>query len=121
MYKKNNMKQLNDDIYILISVYLNLNDIVYLKQTNKEFNSCFNDSFFQKYACSLYTKVFWKKAAQRNPILSNPLRNMQQELLRIQTFNNKLMEKGYKPWSENEFIQYWERLEKCFNKNNNKN
>lgn len=109
------MLSLPNDLLILISYNLNLTDIVALKQTNKECNTCFNDIFFQTYACSLYTKQFWEKADKRNPIISNPLRNMQQELLRIQNFNNVLIKKGFDPWTENEFILYWEGLEECFN------
>ena len=109
---------LNDDLYILISKNLNLNDIISLKLTNNEFNNCFNDNFFNIYAFSLYTKAFWQKAEKRNPILSNPLRTMQQELLRIQNFNKILSQKGYNPWSEEEFINYWERQDKYFNKVN---
>ena len=40
---------------------------------------------------------FGKKPDKRNPIISNPLRNMQQELLRIQNFNNVLIKKGFEP------------------------
>ena len=115
------MLSLPNDLLILISYYLNLTDIVALKQTNKECNTCFNDLFFQTYACSLYTKEFWKKAELRNPIISNPLRNMQQELLRIQNFNNILIKKGYGPWSEKEFILFWEGLEESFNNKIKKN
>ena len=88
-----NMLSLPNDLLILISYNLNLTDIVSLKQTNKEFNTCFNEIFFQTYACSLYTKQFWEKPDKRNPIISNPLRNMQQELLRIQNFNDTLIKK----------------------------
>ena len=55
------MLSLPNDLLILISHNLNLTDIVALKQTNKECNTCFNDIFFQTYACSLYTKQFWEK------------------------------------------------------------
>lgn len=117
MYKIiTNMFPLPDDILIFITYNLNLSDIVSLKQTNKECNNCFDDQFFQTYACSLYTKQFWEKAEQRNPKISNPLRNLQQELLRIENFNNVLIKKGFAPWTEKEFILYWDGLELLFNK-----
>jgi hypothetical protein len=46
---------------------------------------------------------------------------MQQELLRIQNFNNVLIKKSYDPWTEKEFILYWEGLEKSFNNKIKKN
>jgi len=110
------MLSLPNDLLILISYNLNLTDIVAFKQINKECDYCFNDLFFQTDACSLYTKQFWEKAEQRNPKISNPLRNLQQELLRIENFNNLLIKKGLNPWTEKEFILYWDGLELLFNK-----
>jgi hypothetical protein len=42
-----NMFSLPNDLLVLISYNLNLSDIVSLKQTNTESNTCFNDLFFK--------------------------------------------------------------------------
>lgn len=112
-------EKLNEDIYIYLSNYLTLQDIVNLKQVNKELDKIFDNNYFKEYACFLYSKEFWKKAKERNTKISNPLPNFQQELLRIEKFNNCLVLENQNPWTEKDFFDYWEAIENYFNKKNN--
>lgn len=112
------IEMLNSDILINISNFLKLVDIVNLKQINRECNETFDNNYFEIYACILYSKEFWKKAESRNPKISNPLPNLQQELLRIEKFNNALIFTQGKPWTEQEFFEYWKANENYFNKKN---
>lgn len=109
---------LYNDLLTYISNYLKLQDIVNLKQINKESNNLFDNLYFSQYAAFLYSKEFWKKARNRNPILSNPLKNLQQELLRIEKFNNFLIKRQQLPWTEEQFFEYWESIEIYFNLKN---
>lgn len=109
---------LHGDLITYISNYLKLQDIVNLKQINKECNNIFDNLYFSQYASFLYSKQFWEKASNRNPILSNPLKNLQQELLRIEKFNNSLIKSQQLPWTEQQFFEYWESIEIYFNQKN---
>ena len=110
------ISQLNNDILEYLSYYLNISDISNLKKSSKEFKNIFNNDYFTHRAYQLYSKTFWKKAFNRNPILSNPLTNIENELLRIEKFNQKIEELNYKKLEEKDFYEYWENLEKHNNK-----
>lgn len=110
------ISQLNNDILEYLSYYLNISDISNLKKSCKEFKYIFNNDYFTQRAYQLYSKTFWHKAYSRTPILSKPLTNLENELLRIEKFNKKINELNLKKWEEKDFYEYWGNLEKHNNK-----
>lgn len=105
------LNKLHNDILEYISYYLNIKDISNLKKSNKELKNIFNNKYFIDRAYQLYSKTFWKKAYNRDPILSNPLSNIENELLRIEKFNDKIVELNFKKWDEEDFYEYWKSQE----------
>jgi len=114
------LSRLNNDILEYLSYYLNISDISNLKKSSKELKNIFNNDYFTYRAYQLYSKTFWIKAYNRNPILSNPLTSIENELLRLEKFNKKIYELNNKKWEEKDFYEYWENLEKNNNKKLNK-
>ena len=64
--------------------------------------------WIMKYAELVYGKKFWKIAAARPTVTSNPLGNTMQELMRIERFQRLLVRNGYPRWTLTDFVKWWQ-------------
>ena len=104
------MFYLPDDIIYEIVNKLDFNSIIKITRINKQINALLDNIFFYNLAVKYYSQEFWKRASLRPKHFSKPLKNMKQELLRIEKFQNlvKKLDLEKKRWCNNKFYNLWE-------------
>jgi hypothetical protein len=106
------------DIFFIIFYKLdNINYLINIIKTNKYFYNNIDDSYFILWGINQYTLDFWIKAKQRSKTISKPLKTMKLELLRLQTFIDRLKIQNI-TWSNKDFYVFWNMLEELKNKKN---
>tara|TARA_Y100000389_G_scaffold179143_1_gene192909 strand:+ start:2298 stop:2642 length:345 start_codon:yes stop_codon:yes gene_type:complete len=99
---------LPDDIIINIINMLDFDYIIKLTRINKQINGLLDNLFFYNLAVNYYTYEFWKRAELRPKYFSKPLKNMKQELLRIERFQKLVKKLEKQRWNNEKFYNLWE-------------
>ena len=82
--------------------------------TNSLAYKLFDNLIYIYWGINLYTKEFWEKAEQRTRHISKPLINMKMELLRLDKFKKHQLKNGHQLWSNDDYYQYWDAMEKYY-------
>lgn len=101
------MNNFNDDIITYISLFLTFKDILLYSQINKYYKNLFDLIFYKNLAIKLYTIDFWQKAYNRPINTSKPLKNIKEELIRIELFQEKLFKYCNYKFTIQDFYKYW--------------
>lgn len=111
---------LYDIIQIIVFNFTNVHDIINFSLIDKATYELFDNNLYIYWGRNLYTKEFWDKARNRTLSISKPLINMKMELLRIDTFQKIQISKGYQPWTNEDFYNYWNGMEEYIKYKQNK-
>lgn len=101
------MINLDYDIIREISYNLNFESILIFSMVNKNIYSALDNVFYKKLALDYYGRNFWLRAQYRPFILSRPLYNIKNELIRIEFFQKKLDLLNINRWTKKDFFNYW--------------
>lgn len=101
------MEILNDDIFIEISKYMNIETLLVYNSLNQYIFNLLDNDFYKNLAYKMYTKDFWDKAKLRPTHLSNPLKLWKYEIKRIEKFQNCMVKCYNKRLTNEEFYEYW--------------
>jgi hypothetical protein len=102
-----NIINLNDDILREIAFKLNFETILNFSLANKKTYIVFDEIFYNDLAYNLYSRIFWIKASLRPIKKSKPLKNMKQELIRVELFQKHLDNLNGMRWTKKDFYNYW--------------
>jgi hypothetical protein len=109
------LSQLPPDILFCILHFLpDIHKVNTLTQVNKYLYTIIDDKYYTLWAYNCYGKDFWIRAAQRTPEVSNPLRSMKYELMRLEEFSNNLKSEN-SIWTNKDFYKFWDVLETVYN------
>ena len=105
---------------IICYIFNNLNeisDVFTLTSINTSLN-LMDDSYFKLWSIKHFGEQFWKLANKRSKSISQPLKTMKLELIRIGKFQMMLQTNNIK-WTNLDYYNYWQTLENI--RINNKN
>tara|TARA_Y100000389_G_scaffold179225_1_gene193055 strand:+ start:578 stop:868 length:291 start_codon:yes stop_codon:yes gene_type:complete len=91
----------------MIAFKLDLKSILYLSSLNKYIYINLDNIFYNDLAYNLYSRIFWIKASLRPIKKSKPLKNMKQELIRVELFQKHLDNLNGMRWTKKDFYNYW--------------
>lgn len=112
------MFNLDYDVLREISYKLNLDSILIFSLVNKQIYSALDNVFYKNLAYNYFDRNFWTKAYLRPSRSSKPLKNIKNELIRIELFQKNMDDLNVNRWIKKDFYDYWLYADK---KNNGKN
>ena len=104
-------KLYNDILLVILFNFTNVNDIINLSKINKEMYKSINNDIYVEWGRFMYSKDFWIRAANRQPIYANPLPNMKMELIRMRRFNDEQIKCGHELWTKEDYYKYWKNID----------
>lgn len=108
--------KLPNDILFNIALNLdNIEDVINYSMVTKDLYDYFDDKQYSYWGSNLYIKKFGS-AEKRTAIISKPVFNMKQELIRITDFTEFQKLSGRPIWTEHDFYLYWSSIEAVSNK-----
>jgi len=110
-----------DIIFLIVMNLDSIHDIIKIIILNKYLYINIDDSYFFAWGIKHYSKEFWIKAKNRSKSISNPLKTMKLELIRLENFIDTIRKQNIK-WKNKDFYDFWNMLEEeKNNKIKNKN
>ena len=99
-----------DIIFCILHFLPDIHMVNTLTQVNKYLYNIIDDSYYTEWGINFYGKDFWIRAAQRTPVVSNPLSSMKHELMRLEEFSSNLKISNT-VWTNKDYYKYWDILE----------
>jgi hypothetical protein len=112
------MFNLDYDVLREISYKLNLDSILNFSLVNKQIYSALDNVFYKNLAYNYFDRNFWVKAYLRSPKSSKPLKNIKNELIRIELFQKNMDALNVNRWIKKDFYDYWLYVDKQSNRKN---
>ena len=103
-----------DIIFCILHFLPDIHMVNTLTQINRELYALIDNTYYTERGIDLYGIDFWKRAAQRTPEISNPLKSMKYEQMRLEEFNNNLKIANNIIWTNKDYYKYWDRLETIY-------